>query len=107
MQLFNLTGKIALVTGASQGLGVRFAQTLSEAGARVIVSARTIDKLNVVANKLGNALALEMDISSKKSVDQAFEKLELLGEKVDICINNAGISTKTPIFIPDASNTFG
>lgn len=108
MQLFDLTGKTALVTGGSRGLGKRFAQVLSEAGARVVVAARSLDKLDILANKLGNALALEVDISNKEAVKQAFEKLESLGEKIDICVNDAGISGKTPIFETDIldSNNF-
>jgi NAD(P)-dependent dehydrogenase (short-subunit alcohol dehydrogenase family) len=106
MQLFDLTGKTALITGASSGLGEQFARCLSNAGARVILLARRLDKLQILANELGNTLALEMDVSDKKSIKSIFDHLESLGEKIDICINNAGIAHLTPIFEDDEEEIF-
>jgi NAD(P)-dependent dehydrogenase (short-subunit alcohol dehydrogenase family) len=56
MELFNLTGKTAVITGASSGLGEQFARCLAEAGARVILVARRITKLQALANSLDNAV---------------------------------------------------
>jgi NADP-dependent 3-hydroxy acid dehydrogenase YdfG len=63
MNLFDLSNKKAIITGASGGLGEQFARCLSSAGARVILTARRIEKLNAIAAELGNAEALEMDVS--------------------------------------------
>ena len=63
---FDLHGKTAIITGASSGLGEQFARCLSGAGARVILAARRIDKLNDLALKLNNARAIQMDVSDKQ-----------------------------------------
>lgn len=94
----DLEGKTALITGASSGLGAQFAKTLSSAGCRVILAARRIEKLDVLADELGNAIALGVDVSDKKSVKDAFKELEKLGEKIDICINAAGIADMDSVF---------
>ncbi|MBS0236082.1 MAG: SDR family oxidoreductase [Proteobacteria bacterium] len=104
--LFDLHGKTALITGASSGLGERFARTLSDAGARVIVSARSIKKLQALAAELGNAVAIQLDVSRKEAVLEAFAELEKTGEKIDICINNAGFAANTPIFQEDNDGEF-
>lgn len=107
MNIFDLTGKTALITGASSGLGERFARCLSGAGVRVILAARRMDKLDDLAKELGNAVALEMDVLDKLAVYKAFEKIE----KIDICINNAGIASAgmpkfTTIFDADSDDQF-
>lgn len=106
MQLFDLKGKTAIITGASSGLGEQFARSLSEAGARVILIARRIDKLNDLAAELNNAKAIQMDVSDKQSVKSCFAELEKDGEKIDICVNNAGIAILTPIFDEDDNDNF-
>jgi NAD(P)-dependent dehydrogenase (short-subunit alcohol dehydrogenase family) len=105
-QLFNLEQKTALITGASSGLGKRFVQCLSQAGARVILVARRLDEITQLASELGNAKALSMDIAHKNSVQQVFSTLEQDSEKIDICINSAGIAMPTPIFEPDDQEHF-
>jgi NAD(P)-dependent dehydrogenase (short-subunit alcohol dehydrogenase family) len=104
--LFDLQGKTAIITGASSGLGEQFAHCLSGAGARVILAARRIDKLNTLAAELNNAKAIQMDVSDKQSVKSCFSELEQAGEKIDICVNNAGIAILTPIFEEDDQNNF-
>ena len=106
MNLFDLTGKTVLITGASSGLGEGFARTLSQAGARVILVARRFDKLEALAAELNNAMALEVNISDKNSVTQAFQYLEEKKEHIDICINSAAITNSTPIFKLDNNNDF-
>lgn len=106
MTLFHLHGKTALITGASSGLGSQFARCLSGAGARVILAARRIDKLNDLATEFSNSRAIRMDVSDKQSVKSCFAELKQDGEKIDICINNAGIATLTPIFEEDNQNNF-
>jgi len=104
--LFDLHGKTAIITGASSGLGEQFARCLSSAGARVILVARRIDKFNTLAAELNNAKAIQMDVSDKQSVKSCFAELEQAGEKVDICVNSAGIAVLTPIFAEDDNDSF-
>lgn len=98
MKIFQLTAKTALVTGASSGLGEQFARCLSRAGARVILAARRLEKLEALAQELKNALPLKLDIADKNSVQRAFELLEERSERIDICVNNAGVYGPTPLF---------
>lgn len=106
MTIFDLKGKTALITGASSGLGEQFARTLSSAGVRVILAARRIDNLNLLREELENARVIKMDVSDKESVARSFDELEHYGEKIDICINNAGIAALTPIFEESENNDF-
>lgn len=97
MGMFNLDGKTALVTGASSGLGVHFARTLSSAGARVVLAARRLDRLESLANEIekagGFALPVAMDVTSEDSVSGAFLAIEeALGAPCDILVNNSGLS---------------
>ncbi len=91
--LFDLTGRVAIVTGASGGLGARFATTLSEAGATVIACARRLEPLERLAAEQPRIEALGCDVS-----DQA-QLVSLVGEvlarhgRIDVCVNNAGISS--------------
>ncbi|MFZ4116393.1 MAG: SDR family NAD(P)-dependent oxidoreductase [Chthoniobacterales bacterium] len=106
LTLFDLTGKTALVTGASSGLGERFARCLSQAGARVIMAARNLEKLEILVQEIENAVPLQLDIANKNSVQQAFEALEEREERLDICINAAGIYQPTPVFEEDLEGDF-
>ncbi|MFQ3307728.1 MAG: NAD(P)-dependent dehydrogenase (short-subunit alcohol dehydrogenase family) [Candidatus Midichloriaceae bacterium] len=105
-ELFELAGKTALITGASGGLGEQFARALSDVGVRVILTARRIGKLEVLSSEINNAKAIALDVSDKGSVASCFAELEKAGEKIDICINNAGIGLLTPIFEEDDKDVF-
>lgn len=98
---FSLAGRVALVTGASSGLGRHFAQTLAQAGASVAVAARRIDKLaDVVAGirALGcEAWALPLDVTDAASVKAAFDALAAQGVTADIVVNNAGVAVSRPL----------
>ena len=103
--LFGLDGKVALVTGASSGLGARFAQALALAGARVLLCARREDKLQAVVDEIaraGNkAAAISLDVTDEVAVGEAFDAAEAAFGPVDILVNNAGIAkmglvTETP-----------
>ncbi|WP_318261566.1 SDR family NAD(P)-dependent oxidoreductase [Zhongshania marina] len=93
---WSLDGKIALVTGASSGIGSHFSRVLARHGAAVVLAARRVDKLNDVVNSIiregGKAFAVEMDVSSSESVDAAFAIIANQVGVVDILINNAGVS---------------
>lgn len=104
--LFNLNGKTAIITGASQGLGKQFAIILNKAGARVILASRDIDKLNAFSKELKNSKAIQMDVANSASVKAAFAALEEAGEKIDICINNAATGALTPVFSEDDNGDF-
>ncbi|AYA24264.1 3-oxoacyl-ACP reductase FabG [Rhodococcus rhodochrous] len=97
---FRLDGRVAIVTGASSGLGVAFARGLAEAGADVVLAARRVDRLEKTAELVREAgrqaLTVETDIAdpeqAQRMVDHAVEQLG----RVDILINNAGIGTAVP-----------
>jgi NAD(P)-dependent dehydrogenase (short-subunit alcohol dehydrogenase family) len=95
-KLFDLGGKVALVTGASSGLGAHFAKCLGEAGASVVLAARRADRLQSLqaelAQKNVTTKVVDLDVQSARSVAAA---LEAAGP-VDIVVNNAGISIVKP-----------
>ncbi|GBD24062.1 3-oxoacyl-[acyl-carrier-protein] reductase FabG [bacterium HR29] len=100
--LFSLEGKTAVVTGASYGLGVTFAETLAEAGANVVLAARSLDKLEATAASLGRfgvrTLAVRCDVADASQVAAlAARAWEAFG-RVDILVNNAGVSAEAGIF---------
>ena len=105
-QLHDLNGKTALITGASGGLGEQFARTLNNAGARIILAARRIEKLEAISAGLNDAKAVRTDVADKDSVAGCFSELEKAGEKINICVNNAGIAALTPIFEEDEEGGF-
>lgn len=95
--LFSLEGRVALVTGASSGLGRRFAHVLAAAGADVIVTARREDRLTELANELSpRALAIACDLAS---ADARRELLEQLSDypALDVLVNNAGAYDDQPL----------
>ena len=102
-KLFSLEHKIALVTGASSGLGEHFAQVLAAAGATVVLAARRTDKLASVVSKIqgagGCAHALGMDVTAAKSVQEGFKQLDEMFETLDIVVNNAGIASAPTRFV--------
>ena len=97
---FDLTGKVALVTGASSGLGVHFARTLAAAGASVALAARRADRLASLQAELqsagARAVAVELDVQSGDSITAAFAAVEEALGPIDIVVNNAGISIVKP-----------
>ena len=82
--------KVALVTGASAGLGVEFARQLSKRGHRLVLAARRKDRLEELAKELGNARAVAIDLSKKDAAAKLLADVEANGEVVDILVNNAG-----------------
>jgi NAD(P)-dependent dehydrogenase (short-subunit alcohol dehydrogenase family) len=93
--LFDLSGRVALVTGASSGLGLRFAQVLAEAGAAVVLVARRADRLAALADKIehagGRATPLSADVCDRADMLRAFDAAERTFGIVDILVNNAGV----------------
>ena len=91
----DLSGRVALVTGASSGLGARFARVLAAQGAKVALCARRIDRLEALAAEIraagGEAIAVAMDATQADSLVQAVATAEAAFGTVDILVNNAGM----------------
>jgi 3-oxoacyl-[acyl-carrier protein] reductase len=92
----DLTGKTALVTGASRGIGEAIARRIGETGAHVLCAARSVDRVQQVAREIGNATPVELDVAAPDVRDRVKKLLELGG--IDILVNNAGI-TEDDLFI--------
>ncbi len=98
---FDLSGKIALVTGAGSGLGFAMAQGLAEAGARVVLNGRTVAKLEGAADKLRElGLAIEIaafDVADSAAVNAGVGEVAARFGAIDILVNNAGVQHRAPI----------
>ncbi len=98
---FDLTGKVAIVTGASSGLGRHFALTLAKAGAKVAVAARRTEKLNELAREIetfdGRAVPVTLDVESADSVRAAVAAAETELGPISILVNNAGMVSTAPL----------
>jgi 3-oxoacyl-[acyl-carrier protein] reductase len=98
-ELFNLKGRVALVTGASSGLGVRFAETLAGEGAAVALVARRVERLAALKERIeqagGRAVAIAADVLDRKSMVRAFDEAERAFGTVTILVNNAGVAHAT------------
>lgn len=93
----NLEGKVALVTGASSGLGARFATVLAAAGARVVLASRRTERLKELRAQIqasgGDAHVVQMDVTSPESIRAAIAHAETEVGAIDILVNNSGVST--------------
>ncbi|HYI07246.1 MAG TPA: glucose 1-dehydrogenase [Reyranella sp.] len=98
-EIFDLKGRVALVTGASSGLGLRFAQVLAANGAAVALVARRAGKLKEVQAAIeksgGKAIAIEADVLDRTAMARAFDQAEKALGPVTILINNAGVAHST------------
>jgi 3-oxoacyl-[acyl-carrier protein] reductase len=97
--MFSLNDKVALVTGASQGIGRATSLVLAEAGAKVAVAARTVDKLASLVAEIeaagGEALAVPMDVADAGQVKAGFQQVLAKFGRLDILVNNAAITRDT------------
>lgn len=95
-EMFSLTGRVALVTGASSGLGTQFAKALADNGAAVTLVARRADRLKALKDEIeskgGKAVAVEADVTDHVAMVRAFDVAEKAFGTVTILVNNAGIA---------------
>ena len=91
----DLTGRVALVTGTTSGLGRRFAEVIATSGAKVVVTGRRVDRLEALAKEIqdkgGVAEPIQLDMQSNDSIMNCVEKAEASLGTIDILVNNAGI----------------
>jgi short-subunit dehydrogenase len=85
-----LARPVALVTGASAGLGAEFARQLSKRGYALVLAARRKERLDALASELGNARAVEIDLSRTGAAAELIANIEAEGETIDLLVNNAG-----------------
>ena len=98
-ELFDLKGRVALITGASGGLGLRFAEVLAANGASVALVARRADKLKAAVAKIekagGKAVAVSADVLDRAAMNRAYDQAEKSLGAVTILVNNAGVAHST------------
>lgn len=96
LDMFDLSGKTAIVTGGSQGLGESFARGLAKAGCNLVLTARTFSKLEKVAAEMANygvkVIPIKADVNKRQELEAMLENTLEKFEKVDILVNNAGVS---------------
>jgi 3-oxoacyl-[acyl-carrier protein] reductase len=95
-ELFDLSGQVALITGASSGLGVRFAEVLAANGAAVVLAARRLDRIETVRARIeaagGRAIAVAADVTDRAAMRAAFDAAENAFGTVTVLVNNAGVA---------------
>jgi hypothetical protein len=93
----DLSGRVAMITGASSGLGAQFAKTLSRAGAGVVLAARRVERLKALRAEIGaeggEAQFVEIDVTDQDSIRSAVAHAETEMGTIDILVNNSGVST--------------
>ncbi|MET0544167.1 MAG: glucose 1-dehydrogenase [Variovorax sp.] len=99
--MFDLNGRVALVTGGNGGIGLGMARGLAQAGARIVIAARNVQKSEAAVEALkasGNeALALPVDVADEDSVARLFAQVAERCGRLDILVNNAGVNVRKPV----------
>ena len=93
---FRLDDKVVLITGASSGLGARFARVASAAGAAVVVAARRAERLAELVDEIDDAHAVEVDLTAPGGPEACVARSIELAGRIDVLVNNAGISQVAP-----------
>ena len=101
LNVFRLDGKIAIVTGASSGIGAQTVKLFSSLGAKVIAAARREDRLHDLANQYPNVMAVKCDVGVEADCKNVVDTVINEYGKIDILINNAGISDPIPALEED------
>jgi len=91
-----LTGRVAIVTGASSGLGARFAAVLAEAGATVVACARRVERLEALAESQPRVVPLRCDVVDAGDRARLVETALAIDNRIDVCVNNAGVASGGP-----------
>jgi gluconate 5-dehydrogenase len=95
---FDLSGRVALVTGSSRGLGLAIARGLAAAGARLLLHGRDVARLRDAARELPNAIGyLAFDVSDTQATREAFARIQAEHGRLDILVNNAGVIPRKPL----------
>ena len=104
MNMFDLTGKRALITGSSQGIGLALAKGLASAGAQIVLNGRDASRLEAAAREVPGAKMLAFDATDHAAVRSAIDGFEADVGPIDILVNNAGMQHRAPLeeFPPDA-----
>jgi gluconate 5-dehydrogenase len=97
LQLFDLTGRRALITGSSQGIGLALARGMAAAGAEVVLNGRDVAKLAAAAALVPGARVLAFDATDHEAVRAAVDGFEAAVGPIDILVNNAGMQHRTPL----------
>jgi len=97
MKLFDLSGRRALVTGSSQGIGLALAKGLAEAGATVVLNGRNAEKLAGAAAQVPGAQSLVFDVTDHAGARAAIDGFEAESGAIDILVNNAGMQFRAPL----------
>jgi gluconate 5-dehydrogenase len=108
IQLFNLTGKTALVTGATHGLGMAMAKGLANAGAKIVINDLSQDRINAALEEYRkdgvDAAGYVFDVTKEADVSEQIDRIEKEIAPLDILVNNAGIIKRVPILEMEASD---
>ena len=97
LNLFDLKGRRALITGSSQGIGFALAEGLAAAGAMVVLNGRDAAKLEAAATRIQGAETLAFDVTDHDQVRAAVDAFEAAGKPIDILVNNAGMQHRAPL----------
>jgi len=93
---FDLTGQTAFITGATSGFGARFAEVLSDAGAKVVITGRRVERLHTLKEKIeakgGSAVALPIDVTDVSRIHACLDEAERVAGPIGILVNNAGLN---------------
>src|ERR1700722_15726445 len=96
----DMSERVAIVTGASSGIGAAIARTFADAGIKTVLAARSADKLEAIAAEIvgkgGTALACQTDVTAEPQVVRLFERTVTAYGRVDILVNNAGLADHIP-----------
>lgn len=96
---FDLSGQTAFITGATSGFGARFAEVLSDAGAKVVITGRRVERLDTlkakIENKGGQAVALRLDVTDVSGIRACVEEAERKAGPIGILVNNAGLNVQS------------
>ncbi len=93
----DITGKVVLVTGASEGIGAATARLLAARGAKVALAARSIDKLNELSGELAGSFAVQVDMTQPESIIAMVDAVVEHYGRIDVLVNNAGRALRAPI----------